>query len=101
MEKLPRQKKNSEATLQSKVMHYLRHEQSAYLCALTNTPHAADSGYPDITCVGPMGQYVAIELKAPNGKQSPAQNHWQKRIEARGGRYYVIHSIHELRACLI
>lgn len=94
-------RKKPEATLQTKVMHYLRHEQTEYKCALTNMPHSADAGMPDAFCISPTGKYVGLELKNPKGGvQSSKQKYWQKEIEKRGGEYHLVRSMEELKDLL-
>lgn len=93
METIPKKRKALEADLQKKVMRFLRKEQNAYLCALTNSPVAPDAGYPDITCVAPDGSFLGIELKKPSGgRQSKKQKKWQSEIEKRGGTYLLASS---------
>lgn len=90
-------RKTPEANLQARVMKYLRHEQTEYLCALTNSPHAADAGYPDVSCISPTGVATFIELKKPKGGiQSPQQKRWQAEIEKRGGKYILARSLKEV-----
>ena len=57
-------------------------------------------GSPDIVCVI-NGQFVGIEVKAPNGKQSEHQKEFQERLEAAGGRYLVAHSLDDVAAAEI
>lgn len=65
------------------------------------------SGSPDIFVVKALpeicppneqyGQIYGIEVKAPKGKQSPAQEEWQKRFEEAGGVYLVTRSLEDLQ----
>jgi hypothetical protein len=54
-------------------------------------------GGPDLVgwCVR-SGLFVAIEVKAPGGRQSPAQAVWQTACESRGGLYFVCRSTDDL-----
>ena len=56
-------------------------------------------GWPDITaCLPNLGQFLGVECKAKNGRQSPAQKRMQERIEANGGLYILAHSFDEFKA---
>ena len=52
-------------------------------------------GWPDITAVI-HGKFVALEMKAIAGRQSPIQKALQTKIEKAGGIYKLIHSVDEL-----
>ncbi|HEY2471042.1 MAG TPA: VRR-NUC domain-containing protein [Terracidiphilus sp.] len=49
-------------------------------------------GSPDIVCVI-KGQYVGIEVKGTDGKQSDHQKKFQRQLEAMGGKYILAYSI--------
>ena len=56
-------------------------------------------GTADITgCV--RGRYVAIEVKRPGGRQSPAQRVWQAACERAGGLYVLARSADEALTAL-
>jgi hypothetical protein len=42
------------------------------------------------------GQYVGIEVKAPNGKQSDHQKEYQKQLEAAGGKYILAYLLDDI-----
>lgn len=52
------------------------------------------TGSPDIICVI-NGQYVGIEVKGTDGKQSDSQKDFQERLEKAGGIYALVHSLDE------
>jgi hypothetical protein len=52
-------------------------------------------GSPDIICVI-KGQYVGIEVKSPNGKQTDNQKDFQNRLEMAGGRYILARSLEDV-----
>jgi len=52
------------------------------------------TGSPDIICVI-SGQYVGIEIKGTDGKQSDNQKDFQERLEKAGGLYLLVHSLDE------
>lgn len=52
-------------------------------------------GGPDIVCVI-NGQYVGIEVKGTNGKQSENQKEFQARLEKSGGKYILTDSLEKL-----
>lgn len=41
---------------------------------------------------------LCIEMKTAKGRQSPEQKEWQKKVEAKGYKYVVCHSIEEFMA---
>jgi hypothetical protein len=47
-----------------------------------------------------VGQYLAVEIKTPIGKQSEEQRVFQQLVEKRGGIYVVLRSADEARAWL-
>lgn len=64
-------------------------------------------GLPDIVCivsnrlVNPgMGQFVALEIKGPNGELSRSQVDVGEQIKRAGGRYFVIHSLDEAQLAI-
>ncbi len=66
--------------------------------SIQNGP-GAKPGDPDlIICF--HGMFIGVEVKAPNGVQSPLQIVRQNEIIASGGRYVVVHSLDELKVIL-
>ena len=68
----------------------------------------AKKGTPDIVCCFPwkmyaddgtvhimIGQFVGIEIKSPNGRQSPDQKRAEEMIKNVGGDYWLIYSPEE------
>jgi hypothetical protein len=43
----------------------------------------------------PSGRFIAIEVKAPSGKQSPEQQAWAAAVQGAGGFYRVVRSAEE------
>lgn len=73
----------AEKNFENKVKKFLK-EQNCYFLKYWGGGQFTKSGVPDILCCC-NGSFVAIELKAPNGKPSELQLHNLKRIdEARG-----------------
>jgi Holliday junction resolvase len=52
-------------------------------------------GLPDI-CACYKGRMIAIELKAPKGKTSPAQDEFIRRINEAGGNAFVARSLDDV-----
>src|SRR3954471_17275384 len=52
-------------------------------------------GSPDIVCVI-KGQYIGIEVKGQNGRQSEHQQEFQRQLEASGGKYLLAYSLDEI-----
>ena len=59
----------------------------------------AKRGWPDYLIVHDSG-VVAIELKAPKGKQSEEQRDFSDTITAAGGAYHVCRSLDDVKAAL-
>jgi hypothetical protein len=56
-------------------------------------------GVPDIIVIKPpSGQFVALEVKRPEGRLSVEQKEFEAACQARGGQYHVVHSIEEVQA---
>lgn len=53
--------------------------------------------HPDVDFVG---IFVGFELKAPKGRQSPEQKLAQERIEAAGGKYFIVRTPEEFEDAL-
>jgi hypothetical protein len=85
------------------IFHY-RNNSGAFVFPETATHKrrffkAGVVGAPDIVCVV-KGQYVGIECKAPNGKQSHNQKEFQRQLEAAGGRYILAYSLDDVMGIL-
>ena len=50
------------------------------------------AGAADLVVVLPAGEVVFLEVKNATGKQSPRQEHFQKRVESLGHKYFVVRS---------
>lgn len=61
----------------------------------------ARAGVPDLVFVRPMGLIGFIELKAPKGVQSPAQQQFQAECDALGVPYMVCRSLPEVEGVLM
>lgn len=46
------------------------------------------------------GRFIAVEIKTPDGRQSPDQKLWQGQIESKGGLYFIVRSEDDARALL-
>src|ERR1019366_1115246 len=53
------------------------------------------TGSPDIVCVI-KGQYVGVEVKAPNGKQCEHQKAFQDELERTEGQYILAYSLEDV-----
>lgn len=60
------------------------------------------SGVSDLILLIPRGQYhgLMIEMKRPDGSQSPNQREWEQLVKAQGYRYEVIRTEEDFRALL-
>lgn len=57
-------------------------------------------GWPDFVFAVPPGIPVAFESKLPGQDQTPEQKDMQKKMEANGWRYFVVHDMHEVKNIL-
>ena len=57
-------------------------------------------GVADILALRPGGQFWAIEVKAPKGRQSPAQAAFQAEVEKRCGIYILARSLDDVESVL-
>lgn len=77
-----------------KIFHY-RNNSGGFKDANNHFYRFGALGSPDIVCVVD-GQYVGIEVKAPQGRQSEHQKDFQQRLEAVGGRYILAHDLDDV-----
>jgi len=60
-------------------------------------PKYARKGVPDIiVLLPPHGRFLGIEVKGPQGRQSPEQKGFQFDIERAGGLYWIVRSVDDL-----
>lgn len=58
-------------------------------------------GRSDDTVLLPGGWWASVEYKTDQGRQSPAQQRFQARVEALGGLYILARSVADVRAALV
>lgn len=85
----------SEAELRAKVKAAAR-ERGIVL--LPQTGAWGNAGAPDFVGIGPRGEFVGLELKAPGGKLSRLQQVIRDRIQNAGGLYIVAETVEEALA---
>ena len=79
------------------ILRYLRGLPRCYAWKTHGNQYMA--GIPDIiACVG--GQFVAFEVKRPDGKPTPLQEATIRKINEAGGTARVVHSAEEVREIL-
>lgn len=76
------------------IFHY-RNNSGAFVDSQKHFYRFGATGSPDIICVI-NGQYVGIEVKAPNGRQSEPQKAFQQSLEQSGGRYILAYSLDDV-----
>jgi len=104
------QTKVSESQIQSTLIDYLLRKKH-FVIRLNNIPptqivggqrvfrrmpKGSVKGLADLLVILDPNQYVWLEVKAPNGKQSPDQKEFQSNIERLAGEYYVVRKIEDL-----
>jgi hypothetical protein len=64
--------------------------------AFRSMPEFSRKGVPDIIAIV-KGQFVGLEMKRPDGRQSADQKQFEEDVVKAGGRYFVIKSIDDIR----
>lgn len=77
-----------------RIFHY-RNNSGGFRDAANHFYRFGAVGSPDIVCVV-NGQYVGIEVKAPDGRQSEHQKEFQRKLEAVGGWYILAFAIDDV-----
>ena len=97
----------SESNIQKAILDYLQYQEnlsklwfvrSASGEVNTDTGRrfkTGKKGCPDILLCY-RGRFIGLEVKTAKGRQSKAQVEAQKRIEACGGKYYIVRSIDDV-----
>ena len=94
----PREKDTQNAILkwlELKKIFFYRNNVGAFQNAQGNFYRFGHPGAPDIICVA-NGRYIAIEVKAPKGKLSPAQEHFRDNLQKAGGQYIVARQLEDV-----
>lgn len=61
----------------------------------------APNGIADLCGIlAPTGRWVALEVKTPGGRQSPAQQQWGRLLRSLGGFYAVVRSVDDARRAI-
>ena len=94
-----------ETDILNQILHYLVSRTDLY-CWRNQTGGAYASnrrflrfgcpGSADILGIQRSGKFIAIEVKAALGRQSPGQKAWQRRIETLGGIYILARSVDDV-----
>jgi hypothetical protein len=67
--------------------------------AFRKMPKHSKKGVPDIIIIKqPTGQFVGLEVKREEGKQSPDQKDFERESKAAGAQYHVVRSIDDVIA---
>ena len=61
---------------------------------------AIPAGWPDVTGLLPDGRFIGVEVKAPDGRQSPVQKAMEEAIRKRHGIYILARSIDDVEEVL-
>lgn len=60
-------------------------------------PKFSMTGLPDIIVIKDGGIFVGLEVKKPKGKQNENQEKFEELIKSKGGEYYVVTSLEDVR----
>lgn len=79
------------------LLNHFKNEQKGDKERIKNFQMGVRSGAADFVFLHPNGKYpfIALELKAPKGKQSENQKIFQKAVEEAGGKYVICRSVAE------
>lgn len=77
------------------IFHYKNNTVGIYKKATNSYIPSPSAGAPDIVAVI-KGLYVGIEVKNKT-KQSDSQKAFQENLEKAGGKYYLVHSLEEVK----
>ena len=94
----PREKDIQAAIMQwltLKKIFFYRNNVGAFQNAQGNFYRFGHAGAPDIICVS-NSRYIGIEVKAPKGKLSPAQEHFRDNLEKAGGVYIIARQVEDV-----
>lgn len=91
----------SESEIQAQVLNYLDTQRHRIYAWRNQTGQLGRirfgcPGSADIIAVMAPGLFVGIEVKTPEGKQSPGQKAWAKRVENLGGLYWLVRSVEDV-----
>ena len=78
----------------AKIFHH-RNNSGAYKTERGGLVRFGARGSPDVIVVY-RGQYIGIECKSSEGKQSESQREFQQRLEDAGGVYLLVRSVDDL-----
>lgn len=86
-----------EAKLKSDIRKYLN-SKKIYWASIQNG-FGAKPGDPDLVlCV--CGRFIALEVKAPEGRQSEIQRMREKQIRDNDGWYFVVRSLDQVKSLM-
>ena len=89
----------TELQIQSAIREHL--EGIGWLCVLnTQARRGAHKGRGDLSCFGPKGRYVEIEIKSKTGKLRPEQIDFQANLNLRGHTYLIARSVGDVEEAL-
>ncbi len=86
----------SELDIQSAIREYL--ESLGWLVILNTQPRqqGARKGRADLTCIGPRGAFMEVEVKGPDGVLSEDQREYAANLHLRGHTYIVARSVEDV-----
>lgn len=100
----------SESEIQAGILSYLamrrdmyawRNNSGGYFPAPGRFLRFGERGSADILCIqAPVGRLIGIEVKRPGKKPTVYQAGWGKKVQAKGGVYFVVSSVAELKEAL-
>lgn len=99
-----KRRQGSESAIQSAILQYLKARR--VFCWRQNVGGIVDgrgryvqfglTGCSDILGIMPGGRFLAIEVKTPKGRVSPAQDKFRRNVEGSGGLYILARSIDDV-----
>ena len=101
--------KHQESGIQAAIVKYLQ-SRKLWFCSCPNEAAGKDaairmakmktlglrSGAPDLLVFMPGGRLVCLEVKTEKGFQSPAQKHFEEKLNELKFEYYVVRSVDDV-----
>ena len=86
----------TELQIQTSIREYL--EAFGWMVILNTQPRqqGARKGRADLTCIGPRGKFMEVEVKGPKGVLSEDQKEYAANLHLRGHIYIVARSVDDV-----
>jgi hypothetical protein len=86
-----------ESTIQRECVQFLVEMGCTVAITDAGAAYGIPAGWPDITGLKHGGRFIGVECKTAKGRQSEDQKQYQSLIESRGGIYFLVRSLEDLK----